>query len=462
MTIIGSIVLFTWPLVVLAMFATLNPRRALALAYVMGNCFLPNAIYGLPFIPDYGKASATTYGCILGLCWMHSKVLVSWRPKLIDLPMIVFCIVPAISSLTNGLGPQDAVASSLSQIVSWGLPYVFGRMFFTRLEHLRDLVEPIILGAVLYVPLCLYEIRMSPRLHTQVYGFNQHSFLQSLRAGGWRPIVFMQHGLMVALWMASALVLAICARFVGGVKRWKGFSFAAVVVVLGVTTVMLRSAGALVLVVLAVGIIWASLKLNRNWIVPAFAVVIGILLTLRASGSWDGHNIVSLVENFSTERASSLQFRLQNEDKLSAKAREQLVFGWGGWGRGRIYDGGGTDVSVSDSLWIITLGSNGLLGMVSLYASMLIGPSLLMYRLSPSQWRMHPSRAVAAGVGVVCLMNVIDSIPNAMVIPVIVLTYGVATSMAIYLPQALPVPKPDRRPAQGRPALGQQGPSGPF
>lgn len=46
-----------------------------------------------------------------------------------------------------------------------------------------------------------------PQLHTLVYGFHQHQFTQSIRLG-WRPTVFLQHGLAVNAWMAASTVAA--------------------------------------------------------------------------------------------------------------------------------------------------------------------------------------------------------------------------------------------------------------
>ena len=61
----------------------------------------------------------------------------------------------------------------------------------------RTLLISIFIGGLLYVPLCLFEIRMSPQLHKLVYGFHQHIFAQTFRFEGWRPTVFLQHGLAV-------------------------------------------------------------------------------------------------------------------------------------------------------------------------------------------------------------------------------------------------------------------------
>ena len=38
---------------------------------------------------------------------------------------------------------------------------------------------------------------ISPQLHFMTYGFYQHEFTQVVRMGGYRPMVFLQHGIAV-------------------------------------------------------------------------------------------------------------------------------------------------------------------------------------------------------------------------------------------------------------------------
>ena len=77
-----------------------------------------------------------------------------------------------------------------------------GRAYFGDFKGLRELATVLFIGGLIYIPLCLYEIRMSPQLHNTIYGFYQHDFVQTMRAGGWRPTVFLQHGLAVGLFMS--------------------------------------------------------------------------------------------------------------------------------------------------------------------------------------------------------------------------------------------------------------------
>jgi hypothetical protein len=114
-----------------------------------------------------------------------------------DLPMAVWCVCPMFSSLANDLGVYDGLSQSLEQTIVWGVPYWIGRAYFTDFKALRDLALGIVIGGLIYVPFCLVEMRFSPQWHTWSYGYFQHDFTQVFRFGGYRPVVFMEHGLAV-------------------------------------------------------------------------------------------------------------------------------------------------------------------------------------------------------------------------------------------------------------------------
>ena len=54
----------------------------------------------------------------------------------------------------------------------WGLPYLFGRMYFGTPEDLRYFAIGMAVGGLAYVPPCIWESRMSPQLLQQVYGYS--------------------------------------------------------------------------------------------------------------------------------------------------------------------------------------------------------------------------------------------------------------------------------------------------
>ena len=66
----------------------------------------------------------------------------------------------------------------------------------------------VVAGLAYSVPM-LIEVRLSPQINIWVYGFFQHNFDQMMRYGGFRPIVFLPHGLWVAFFALMALVAAV-------------------------------------------------------------------------------------------------------------------------------------------------------------------------------------------------------------------------------------------------------------
>ncbi|HEY9826619.1 MAG TPA: O-antigen ligase domain-containing protein, partial [Stenomitos sp.] len=109
---------------------------------------------------------------------------------------------------------------------------------------------------------------------------------------------------------------------------------------------------------------------------------------------------------------------------LSAKARQQLWFGWGGWGRARIRNDYGQDISVTDSLWIITFGNYGVLGLASWVAALLV-PVLgfVLFRYPVETWQ-YPQVVPAAVLAIGLILYIIDCLVNGMVNPIYTLVAG--------------------------------------
>src|SRR5207249_880690 len=173
--------LFGWIPFVLLLFLLLPPRRAVITAFLIAWLFLPMAGYKLSGLPDYTKMSATVMGVMMAAALFDTDRILAFRPKWIDIPVILFCTSPAISSYTNGLGAYDGASEIVRQTVTWGLPYLIGRIYFSDLEGIRELAIGLFVGGLIYVPLCLVEIRLSPQLHKWTYGFYQHAFVQTIR-----------------------------------------------------------------------------------------------------------------------------------------------------------------------------------------------------------------------------------------------------------------------------------------
>lgn len=417
------IALYGWPLVVAALFAAMRPRRAVIVAFVGAWLFLPEASIKMAGLPDWTKAISATYGAMLGVAVFDSRSLAALRPRWIDIPMAVWCLAPLASSLTNGLGAYDGASAALDQTVRWGIPYALGRMYFSDREGLRDLVVGVLIGGLIYVPLCLYEIRMSPHLHKTVYGFHAQWFGQTKRFGGFRPSVFMQHGIMVGMWMASAAIVSAWMWASGALRRLWGAPIWSLFAALAGTTVLVKSLAAILWLAVGLGVI-ASLKLGRTRLAALALVAIPpAYLTARVGMNWSGDSMVQAAETISGARAQSLRYRFANEEMLKDKAAQRPLFGWGGWNRSNVRNDRGKLIGTTDSLWIIAYGKTGGVGLLAMLFSILLPVALLLAR-TRAQWWLAPAHAPFAAMATLLLVYMLDNLINAMLNPVYVLGMG--------------------------------------
>lgn len=447
MNALVPIAMFGWlPLVVIA-FRLLPPHRAVIAAYMFAWLFLPIAHFKVIGVPDYDKTVATSLGVFFGVLFFDTTRLARIRFKWLDLPMLVWCGCPFVSSLVNGLGPYDGSAGVVYQSLAWGIPYLVGRLYLSDLDRLKDLAIGIFIGGLVYVPLCLYEIRMSPQLHSMVYGFHQHDFAQTMRGGGWRPTVFMPHGLVVGMWMAMSTLIGIVLWRARVLRSLFGLPMGALVATMLVTTVLVKSFGAFVLLIVGVFVLYATKVLRNSLVIGALVAVPLVYVGVRGTGIWSGEQVVGLVEGFSSDRAGSMQFRLDAENRLAARALQQPIFGWGGWGRNFVARSDEEDAPpvIGDGLWVLTFGTRGAVGLGALLALVLLPIVTLMSRFPPRSWSAR-SVAPAAALAVMLCLYMIDCLANAMVSPIFMLASGGLT--ALFAEGAPSVRRPRQRPAR--------------
>ncbi len=431
------IVMYGWIPTVFYLFMRFPARRAIVVSSIAALLFLPEASFPLPGLPDYTKISATCYGILLATFIYDVGRFSSYKFSWLDLPMLIWCLCPFAASISNGLGPYDGFSSTLAQTITWGLPYFLGRIYFNNLAALRQLAISIFIGGLLYVPLCLYEIRMSPQLHLMVYGFvDIRAFTQGMRYGGYRPQVFMTHGLWVALWMMTATLIGIWLWKTGVIKQLWGIQIKWLVAALLITFVLCKSTGACFYLVLGVAILFIAWQFRTAVLVLILIASMSLYLAECAlTETYVTDQIVSSLRGVLPEdRVQSLEFRFNNEEMLVDKARERIVFGWGGWGRNRVsdyaWDGTLVDISVTDSLWIIAFGSNGLVGLIGLFSSFFLPVIGFVQRYPASLWS-NRQVAPAAGLAVILILYMLDCILNAMINPIFVLACGGVAGVAL-------------------------------
>jgi hypothetical protein len=452
MTTLLPFLIVGWLGVAVVLFRRLPAPVAVLGVVVVGQLFLPEiqlpqrvpeAPLPLPLpIVRFTKTGTLSYALLLGSLLFDRRRWAAVYPRWYDLPMALWCVAPLISSIVNEIGPlgglYDGAVESLQQTLTWGVPYWFGRLYLGSRDGLRALATAVVLGGLAYVPLCLVEMRFSPQLHRWVYGFHQHDFIQAIRAGGYRPMVFLEHGLAVALWMAVAALVAFWLWW-EGVYRWFrlpgqwSVPVGLLVLVLAATAALCRSVGALILGLGGVAVLLTSRYLRTALPLIALAAVPPAYVVARYTEAWTAKDLVDWTRaRISPERAESLDFRLRNETLLLKKAKERPVFGWGGWGRSRIIDVRGEDRSVTDSLWIITLGTTGGFGLTMLLTALLLPIVRFLWHAPPRHWS-GAADAPAAALAVAFGLHVNDCLFNAMLNPVFMLAAGALAGAAARL-----------------------------
>jgi hypothetical protein len=267
----------------------------------------------------------------------------------------------------------------------------------------------------MYSLLVLFEIKMSPQLHAWIYGFFPHSWLQQSRMGGFREIVFLGHGLLVSFFVSMGLVLA-AGVWKNRISLGMSVSNMFIVLFLAVVLILSKSLASLVYGIAAsIAILILSQKTLSRITVMA-VVVIMIYPLLSVTNLFPHHQLVELAQEINPERAQSLEFRFKNEEILLEHAYEKPIFGWGGWGRNRVFDDEtGADKTVTDGKWIITFGMYGWFGMIAEFGLI----AITIFRASRSlkfTESFRESSLLSIHIVVVGLI-LVDQIPNSSLSP---------------------------------------------
>ncbi len=440
----AQFIIILWVPFVLYLFYRLDYPKAVLISFIAGWLFLPQQVeFAFPLLPNYTKLSATCYSVLFGICLFDIRRFNSFKFRWLDLPIIVWCLCTIASSVTNGLGLYDGFCEFLIRILNYGLPYFIGRMYFSDLKGVRQLAIGIFLGGLAYIPLCLLEVAISPQLHRMVYGYHGlKGFAQSIRYGGYRPNVFMQHGLAVGMWMMAATLIAIWLWQAKVIRRLGAFNQVFnifwVVLALVMTVVVVKSTGAYFYLIYGIVILLAAKWLKTGLPLAIMIGMISFYLFIGATGTLTAERsdkIVTIVGDITEpDRASSLDFRLHNEEILGERARERMVFGWGGWNRNRVYeyneDGELEDITTTDSLWIIAFGVNGLVGLISVFGSSLL-PALYFWLRYPASLWFNPQVGSAAVLAAVTVLYMLDCTLNNLPNPVFTLASGALAGLVL-------------------------------
>lgn len=323
------------------------------------------------------------------------------------------------------MSTYDGFSRTLASMVQV-LPFVLGWHYLTTSRDHAAITRLLVLAGLAYSFLALIEVRLSPQLNVWVYGFFPHSFAQHMRGDGFRPLVFLPHGLWLAIFLSAAILAAAGQWRQERLKRARCGEWLLVLAWLLMTLVLAKSLGALAL---TLGLLPLALFASCRFQMTVAAALTALVLfypAVRNAGLVPVDLVEEIAADISQERASSWRYRVDNEDRLMARAMERPLFGWGGWGRNAIYDAQtGKETSVTDGYWIITLGHTGWVGYLSTFGLLCL-PVLALWRRS----RRFPVEPATAALAIILTCNLLDMIPNASLSPLTWLIAGALTGLA--------------------------------
>jgi len=450
-------VLAVWPVVTMMLFILLPAHRALIWAVLGAYLILPvSTAIELPGVPPLDKTTISNLSILL-CCVLFVRE--NWLGALKDPAVVVlastFILSPFFTAFFNPepllyadrLIPAMTMYDAFAQAAINGItlsPFVAAYGLINSDQRRWQVIAILVTAALAYSVLMLIEVRLSPQLHRMIYGFFPHSFGQQMRGGGFRPVVFLGHGLLVAIFCAMAGTAAVARwREARGRQRTRAGLIA---VYFGIVLLLCKSAGAIILTVIFAPIV-AFLRAKRVAAIGAAACIILLLYpAIRSTGLVPTVTISELTNSFSTDRAGSLGVRLINEDQLLKRAAEKPMFGWGSWGRNRIYSPeDGRDLSITDGAWIITLGTWGWVGYFAAFGLLCHGCLRFVWN---GRIRKNAGLAGAALISLLAI-NLLDSIPNASIVPITWMLAGAlcARSMAF---ESINLSNTTKKSAKGR------------
>lgn len=443
--ILAFAALLSWPFIAASLFQRLSVERAVIWAIVAPFMLLPSATgIDLPAVPNMNKTTLPNVVLLILAASYASQKLRIMPESSGGKVLIVFMLGgPFLTALTNGdplvfpagyvpgLSPYDAL-SSVAFAIMLVAPFLVGRHCLGTASAHRELLKILVVGALAYSMPMLFEIRMSPQLHNWIYGFHPSSFGQQYRDGGFRPVVLMNHGLVVAFFTMYAVISAAALwRASKGSPDLVNGQWMAKLMFLLVLLVLCKSLASLIYALFGV-ILIAFLGVRMQLRVAAVLVVLAILYPiLRGAELIPIEAMLDLARSYSEDRAGSLQFRFDHEADLLARAEERPLFGWGSWGRNHIHDPiTGAQTSTADGYWVIMIGSFGWIGFLATFGLLAL-PILSMLGKARREGT-EAIRPETAALSILLAINVVDLLPNATILP---LTWLVAGSLLGYAEQ---------------------------
>ena len=423
---LAYVAVFSWPLVSILIYRLRPFSEATAWTILGALLLLPSQFaIKVPMIPAIDKSSVSVLSALVGCLFFAPRpARIASGPGLAEVLIVTFLLGPVITSVLNndvivvgdrvlpGVGVYDGVSALLSQTISF-LPFFIGRRFLGRSSDPETILGVLAIAGLFYSLPMLFEIRFSPQLSNWIYGYFPSSFSTEIRYDGFRPVVFMDNGLAAAFFLGTAVLAA--AAFWRAGRRVLKLPSTGVLVYLEGVLIICKSAGALAYSVFIGALVLLAKPTRQTQVAAVLAVIALVYPLLRATNYFPTDELVSASAALSQERAQSLEFRFEQEERLLTHASDRFFFGWGRYGRNRIYDESGQDRSITDGLWILTLGQFGIIGFLAQFGLL----TLPIFRANSGikKVRSQQERLYLAVLAMIAAITAVEQLPNASITP---------------------------------------------
>jgi len=423
----STFALIFWPVVALYLYQTRPVNQATLWTILGGFLLLPvGSAIKFEMVPQFDKVSIPNLAALIGCMLVLRRTPRLWYGfGLPEVLLLMWLFGPFVTSelntdpLTYGsiFLPAESQYDALSAVVAqfiFMIPFFLGRQLLRNSTGAEDILRALAIAGLIYSVPMLLEIRMSPQLHTWIYGYFPHSFEQQMRDGGFRPVVFLGHGLIVAFFVMTTAVAA--AAFWRTRTKILQLPAAGITAYLGTLLILCKSLGSLTYGALLVPItLFVKPQLQVRLAFVLAAIVFSYPL-LRAANIVPTELMIDAARSVSEDRAYSLKVRLDQEQLLLEHASSRLLFGWGRFGRHRVYDvESSKDISITDGHWTITMGVYGLFGFVAEFGLL----ALTILRAASALRFANPPRdqVYLATLALLVTINMVELLPNATLSP---------------------------------------------
>lgn len=409
-------------------FARLRPLHA-ALTVLFGGAMVLPCLVGLdlPLLPNLDKEVLPPLWALVACIAMRPSALRAKAFRGPEALLLVACVGIAFTATNNaepltygpvtipGLTAYSALSDAIGHVVTWFPPFYLGRALVRSRGDLQTALRYLAIGGVLYSIPILIELRLSPQLHRWVYGFHQHDFIQTIRFGGYRPMVFMRHGLVVAMFVSLSLFAA-TALFRSRVPLRPMLTAGSASVLLAIILVFCKSTGAYFSAALALPCLLFLSPLAQVRVAVGVAALVAVYPIARSMGWIPVDELTAwMAEVVNKDRALSMWFRLATEDEILTRARERMAFGWGSFGRFHIYDPiTGAQKSIIDGMWVIVFAAGGAVGWATLFGMMLW--PIVSAAVSIRQIASEQDRRLVSALALIVALYVFEWVPNSSVL----------------------------------------------